>query len=62
MANDTQPQLPESTAAPGDEVAPGTPGSGQDVCPKCHATGQFDGRPCENCAGTGIITRAIGGA
>lgn len=47
---------------PGDEVPPGTPGSGEDVCPRCSGSGRIEGQPCENCSGTGKITRAIGGA
>jgi hypothetical protein len=47
---------------PGDEVPPGTPGSGEDVCPKCHGSGRDEGQTCQNCSGTGVITRAIGGA
>ena len=50
---------------PGDEAAPGTPGSGDDVCPICHGTGRIldedDTIPCSNCDGTGIITEGIGG-
>jgi DnaJ-class molecular chaperone len=47
---------------PGDEVRPGTPGSGDDVCPRCGGSGKLAGTDCETCAGTGMITRAIGGA
>jgi len=42
-----------SQMAPGDEAAPATPGTGEDICP---------GKRCENCAGTGKIIRGIGGA
>ena len=48
--------------APGDEAAPGTPGTGEDICPECNGKGQLDVKPCENCAGTGKIIRGIGGA
>jgi hypothetical protein len=51
----------ESGLKPGDEAAPGTPGTGDDICPDCHGTGKRDGKPCETCAGSGTITRAIGG-
>jgi hypothetical protein len=47
---------------PGDEAAPGTPGTGEDVCPKSAGSGRIAGKPCENCGGTGKIIRAIGGA
>ena len=49
-------------AAPGDEAAPGTPGTGEDLCPQCNGSGKRNGKRCENCAGTGKIIRGIGGA
>ncbi|MYM68938.1 hypothetical protein GTP45_19155 [Pseudoduganella sp. FT55W] len=57
----------DSTINPGDEAQPGTPGSGEDVCPICQGTGvkpdddDGEGTPCPNCGGTGIITEGIGG-
>ena len=51
-----------SQIAPGDEAAPGTPGTGEDICPQCKGSGRKEGRRCENCAGTGKIIRGIGGA
>ena len=51
-----------SQIAPGDEARPGTPGTGEDICPQCHGSGKKEGRRCENCAGTGKIIRGIGGA
>jgi hypothetical protein len=51
-----------SQIAPGDEAAPGTPGTGEDICPECHGSGKKAGKRCENCAGTGKIVRGIGGA
>jgi DnaJ-class molecular chaperone len=47
---------------PGDEALPGTPGTGEDVCPQCHGKGRVDGLRCENCGGSGKIVEAIGGA
>ncbi len=46
---------------PGDEAPPGTPGSGEDVCPACHGSGKQDGKPCPNCGGSGTIQEGIGG-
>ena len=46
---------------PGDEAVPGTPGTGEDVCPKCHGSGRLANRPCEICGGTGRVIRGIGG-
>lgn len=48
--------------APGDDAAPGTPGTGEDLCLDCNGTGKkADGSPCPTCEGTGKVTRAIGG-
>ena len=48
--------------SPGDEAAPGTVGSGDDVCPVCAGSGKnAGGAMCPNCRGTGIITEGIGG-
>lgn len=47
---------------PGDEAAPGTVGTGDDVCPVCSGSGKnASGGDCPNCRGTGIITEGIGG-
>ena len=53
---------------PEDDPKPGTPGTGQDVCPVCEGTGKHPnkatGKPteksCERCDGTGKVTQAIG--
>ncbi|MDO6413090.1 hypothetical protein Q4F19_01725 [Sphingomonas sp. BIUV-7] len=46
---------------PGDEAAPGTPGTGEDLCPICGGSGHIDGGDCAECGGSGKITRGIGG-
>ncbi|MDA8252285.1 MAG: hypothetical protein M0Z28_24395 [Rhodospirillales bacterium] len=46
---------------PGDEAAPGTPGTGEDVCPDCHGSGRRDGAACPTCGGSGRVVRGIGG-
>ena len=46
---------------PGEEAEPGTPGSGEDVCPVCNGEGRVAGQTCANCEGTGLIQRGIGG-
>lgn len=53
---------PFSPPRPGDEAPPGTPGTGEDICPECNGSGKKAGKPCPNCAGTGRIVRGIGGA
>lgn len=59
---DERPAKPAPRLAPGDEAPPGTPGTGEDVCPQCNGSGKNAGRLCPNCAGTGRIVRGIGGA
>jgi DnaJ-class molecular chaperone len=46
---------------PGDEAAPGTPGTGENICPQCHGSGRLNGQSCPNCRGTGRITSGIAG-
>lgn len=47
---------------PGDQAEPGTPGTGEDLCPECGGSGRLDdGRPCRNCGGTGKVIQGIGG-
>ncbi len=48
--------------APGDEAPPGTPGTGEDVCPRCGGSGRSDGAACPACEGSGRIVKGIGGA
>lgn len=48
--------------APGDEAAPGTPGTGENLCPDCGGTGIRDEQPCPTCEGTGRVIEGIGGA
>lgn len=45
-----------------DEAAPGTPGSGEAICPECRGNGRRHGEPCPACGGTGRIIEGIGGA
>lgn len=46
---------------PGDQAAPGTPGTGENLCPACGGDGQIDGKPCATCEGTGTVITGIGG-
>ncbi len=47
---------------PGDEAPPGTPGTGEAMCPACKGSGRAGSEPCENCSGSGRIVEGIGGA
>lgn len=46
---------------PGDDAAPGAPGTGENVCPQCNGTGKLDGHTCPLCDGTGKVVEGIGG-
>lgn len=46
---------------PGDEAPPGTPGTGENLCPACRGSGKLDGESCPKCKGTGKVTTGIGG-
>jgi DnaJ-class molecular chaperone len=47
---------------PGDEAAPGTPSTGENLCPQCSGSGRVDGGECPTCDGTGKVIDGIGGA
>jgi hypothetical protein len=47
---------------PGDEAAPGTPGTGENLCPQCSGSGRADGAECPTCGGSGKVIDGIGGA
>jgi DnaJ-class molecular chaperone len=47
---------------PGDEADPGTPGTGEALCPVCSGSGRVDGETCQNCRGSGKVVEGIGGA
>ena len=48
-------------AKPGDEATPGTPGTGENLCPDCSGTGKIEGKACPECKGTGKVITGIGG-
>jgi RecJ-like exonuclease len=52
----------ESNMNPGDEAAPGAPGTGENICPECSGKGQLaSGGKCPNCNGTGKVITGIAG-
>ena len=51
-----------SAPRPGDQAEPGTPGTGEALCPVCGGSGRLDGGTCDSCRGTGKITEGVGGA
>jgi hypothetical protein len=59
---DIPPTASQTPMSPGDEAPLGTPGTGENVCPRCGGTGKLAGRECPECQGTGKVTVGIGGA
>jgi hypothetical protein len=51
----------EEAMAPGDQVPPGTPGAGDNVCPRCGGSGRLNQQECTTCSGTGIVVEVVGG-
>lgn len=47
---------------PGDVAEPGTPGTGENICPKCEGSGRIDDVECPVCGGSGKVIEGIGGA
>lgn len=47
---------------PGDEDAPGTTQTGEDICPACRGSGMIGREPCPDCGGSGRITVIVGDA
>ena len=46
---------------PGDEAAPGTPGTAENLCPDCKGSGKLDNAPCKTCGGTGKVVEGLAG-
>lgn len=46
---------------PGDDAPPGTPGTGENVCPTCKGSGEVGQKPCPDCGGSGKVIEGIGG-
>lgn len=47
---------------PGDDAAPGTPGTGENVCRRCGGSGRVENVDCPECDGSGKVIEGIGGA
>lgn len=64
MNTSSSPEVPGANQRhPGDEAEPGTPQTGEDICPECNGSGQKNGQAqCPNCGGTGRIVKIVGDA
>lgn len=47
---------------PGDEDAPGTKQTGENICPTCSGSGRLGEKTCSDCGGSGRITAIVGDA
>jgi DnaJ-class molecular chaperone len=47
---------------PGDEASPGSPQTGEHICPACSGAGKRAGAPCPECGGTGKVMAIVGDA
>ena len=47
---------------PGDEDAPGTKQTGENICPTCTGSGCIDEKPCPDCGGSGRVIAIVGDA
>src|SRR3954453_16637030 len=45
----------------GEEAKPGTPGTGENVCPDCGGSGRVGAQACKTCGGTVKVIEGIGG-
>ncbi len=61
MAEKKQPGLGGTKLNPGDDAPPGTPGTGEQVCPDCGGSGRVKGGECRTCGGTGKVIKGISG-
>ena len=55
-------QTDSNAPAPGDQAPPGTPGTGEAVCPRCGGSGREGDEACTHCDGSGKVIQGIGGA
>ncbi|MEA1085251.1 hypothetical protein ACLBWH_11985 [Sphingomonas sp. M6A6_1c] len=53
--------MADEPMAPGDQAPAGTPGTGENVCPRCNGSGRIGDDACPTCAGSGVVIEGIGG-
>jgi DnaJ-class molecular chaperone len=59
--NQRQGSQSQAQVNPGDDAGPGTPGTGENVCPDCKGSGRLSNAPCKTCGGTGKVIEGISG-
>jgi DnaJ-class molecular chaperone len=59
--NDNKGAGSQSQMHPGDDAPPGTPGTGENICPTCKGSGKVGQKACPDCGGTGKVVEGIGG-
>jgi DnaJ-class molecular chaperone len=59
--SDARKDAGKSQMHPGDEASPGTPGTGENICPTCKGSGKVGQKACPDCGGTGKVVEGIGG-
>ena len=47
---------------PGDEDAPGTKQTAENICPTCGGSGSVNQKPCADCGGSGMTIAIVGDA
>lgn len=57
MADEAKPDATN----PGDQAPPGTPGTGENICPACAGSGRQGEQDCPVCGGSGRVIEGIGG-
>lgn len=52
-------QLGGGIRNPGNQATPGTPGTGEAICPRCSGTGRVGSGECSDCGGAGRIIEGV---
>ena len=61
MATDPKGSGTNADMNPGDQAPPGTPGTGENICPECQGSGRLEGKACPSCSGSGKVITGISG-
>lgn len=62
MAGDETPAGQRQNLHLGDELPPGAPGAGENICRICNGSGRLpSGEQCNTCGGTGKVIESVAG-